>query len=239
MADDSFRHRVQDAWGTACLICERSPSEWISSDSRRLVNSLHHINGDDTDDRVANVIPLCQRCHIHVHKTDAPPYRQWHRQLPIEHRHAWNAHHKAYYEGPRLNSVQAEWFFGDDEGTPESARSHDQQSAPPDGSNETAASESDATAGTTGDRDSKPIASAVDEEPDASTSDRVRRGVDPDLNPETVSIEYTPSSGDRRRIRFVDRDDGPGWWQLEEVWTGQRWRPVGREPIMEVDITTY
>ena len=58
MADDSFRQAIQDAWGTECLICGRSPEEWITSTNRRLVNSLHHINGDDTDDRVANVIPL-------------------------------------------------------------------------------------------------------------------------------------------------------------------------------------
>jgi hypothetical protein len=66
-----------------------------------------------------------------------------------------------------------------------------------------------------------------------------RHGVDPDLDPETVSIEYVSNSGDHRRIRFVDRADGPGWWQLEETWTGQRWRPVGREPITEVKITTH
>jgi hypothetical protein len=84
------------------------------------VLSLHHVNGDDTDDHVANVIPLCQSCHVHIHKVDAPPYRQWHRQLPIEHRNAWNAHYKEYYEGPRISSGEAERLFGDGEGTPAS-----------------------------------------------------------------------------------------------------------------------
>ena len=50
---------------------------------------------------------------------DEPPYRQWHRQLPIEHRNAWNAHYKEYYEGPRISSEEAERLFGDDDGTPE------------------------------------------------------------------------------------------------------------------------
>lgn len=84
--------------------------------------SLHHVNGDDTDDRVANVIPLCQSCHVHIHKVDEPPYRQWHRQLPIEHRNAWNAHYKEYYGGPRISSEEAERLFGDDEGTPASEK---------------------------------------------------------------------------------------------------------------------
>ncbi|WP_200531407.1 hypothetical protein [Halorubrum sp. LN27] len=35
-----------------------------------------------------------------------------------------------------------------------------------------------------------------------------RRGVDSRIYFETVSIEYIPSSGDHRQIRFDDRDDG-------------------------------
>ncbi|QAU12174.1 hypothetical protein EKH57_05205 [Halorubrum sp. BOL3-1] len=65
----------------------------------------------------------------------------------------------------------------------------------------------------------------------------MRDGDDPDLDPETISIEYTPANADRRRLRFVERDDSPGWWQLDEEWTGHRWRPVGREPVTDVDIT--
>jgi len=57
--------------------------------------------------------PVCQRCHVHIYKVDKPPYRQWHRQLPIKHRNPWNGH----YEGLQLDSSQAEWFFGDDAGT--------------------------------------------------------------------------------------------------------------------------
>ena len=155
MSDSSFRQAVRDAWGTECLICGRAPEDWVNSDNRPLVNSLHHINGDDTDDRVANLIPLCQRCHIHVHKTDATPYRQWHRQLPIEHRNAWNAHHKVYYEGPRLNSAQAEWFYGDNEGTPQSARFHDKKSESPDESHETTESDTNSTSETSEDDDSE------------------------------------------------------------------------------------
>jgi len=84
--------------------------------------------------------------------------------------------------------------------------------------------------------ESDSVSNESDEDTDTTTA---RRGVDPDLDPETVSIEYAPGNADPRRIRFVNRDDGPGWWKLEEEWTGHRWRPVGRAPVTDVDITTY
>lgn len=239
MSDDSFRQAVRAAWGDECLVCGRFPDGWLNTTQGARSQdklSLHHINGDDTDDRVANVIPLCQSCHVHIHKVDKPPYRQWHRQLPIEHRNAWNAHYKEYYEGPRLNSAQAEWFFSDDEGTPESVkyRRHEptetaSDAGPADESTPTTQAATD---------DCEPC-DVADETDGAADATPPRRGVDPDLDPETVSIEYTPSNTARRRIRFVDREDGPGWWQLDEEWTGQRWRPVGRECVTDVDITTY
>ncbi len=92
---DEFRQAVYDAWGRECLICGRTPEGWLQAavgGGQQDKLSLHHLNGDDTDDRVANAIPLCQSCHVHIHRVDEPPYRQWHRQLPISDRHAWNAH---------------------------------------------------------------------------------------------------------------------------------------------------
>ena len=118
MSDGNFRQAVLAAWGDECLVRVRFPEAWLNTTSGTRYQdtlSLHHINGDDTDDRVANVIPLYQSCYIHIHKVDEHPYRQGHRQLPIEHRNAWNPHYKEYYEGPRLNSKQAGWFFGDDD----------------------------------------------------------------------------------------------------------------------------
>lgn len=40
----------------------------------------------------------------------------------IAHRHAWNAYHHEYYEGPRLTGEEAERRFGDDKGVPESVK---------------------------------------------------------------------------------------------------------------------
>lgn len=125
MRPTTLEEAIFDRWGRACVICSRTPDEWLDTDlgaRRQDKLSLHHVNGDDTDQRVENVIPLCQSCHVHVHRVDEPPYRKWHRQLPLEHRHAWNAHYSEYYEGPRLTRAEAERRFGDDAGVPESVK---------------------------------------------------------------------------------------------------------------------
>jgi hypothetical protein len=125
MRSQSLEEAVFDHWGRACVVCGRRPAEWLETNAGTRVQdklSFHHVKGDDTDDRVENVIPVCQSCHVHIHRVDEPPYRKWHRQLPIEHRHAWNAHYKEYYEGPRLSRAAAERHFGDDDGVPESVK---------------------------------------------------------------------------------------------------------------------
>ena len=96
MRSTSFEQAVFDRWGRACVVCSRTPDEWLETDlGDRSQDKLpfHHVNGDDDDDRVENVIPVCQSCHKHIHRVDKPPYRKWHRQLPIEHRNAWNEHY--------------------------------------------------------------------------------------------------------------------------------------------------
>jgi len=228
---------VHAAWKQECLVCGQSPEAWVKSETRTQTTlSLHHINGDDTDDRVANVIPLCQKCHIHIHihKVDEPPYRQWHRQLPVEHRNAWNAHYKEYSEGPRLNSKQAEWFFGDDTTRIEKYRRHERTTLGRD-----ASYDDDSTPPTL--HAVRPRESNTESDEPAVDTDtgEPSRGVNPDFDPETASIEFTPADANRHRIRFVERDDGPGWWQLHETWTGHRWRPHGRDPVTDVDITSY
>ncbi|TKX48569.1 hypothetical protein EXE41_01110 [Halorubrum sp. SD690R] len=50
-----------------------------------------------------------------------------------------------------------------------------------------------------------------------------------------MGITFVPARSPRRRIRFVERDDGPGWWRIDDEWTGCRWWPVGREPVAEVE----
>ncbi|MDL0126520.1 HNH endonuclease signature motif containing protein [Halobacterium salinarum] len=240
MSEGDFREAVYAAWGQECLVCGRSPEGWLNTtrgERRQDKLSLHHINGDDTDDRVENVIPLCQSCHVHIHKVDEPPYRQWHRQLPSEHRNAWNGHYDESYEGPRLNSKQAEWFFGDDQGTPESEKYRRHEPTTP---SQNASNSPDETT-VEPPREATTVEASVvaTEDSDNKDTTKERHGVDPDLDPETVSIEYGSPDGDRCRIRFVERDDGPGWWQRTEEWTGHRWRPTNRDPITDLNITTY
>jgi len=125
MRSKELEGAVFDRWGDACVVCSRRPEEWLETDlgeRRQDKLSFHHVNGDDTDDRVENVIPLCQSCHVHIHKVDEPPYRMWHRQLPSEHRHAWNAHYEESYDGPRLTRDEAIRRFSDEKGTPESVK---------------------------------------------------------------------------------------------------------------------
>lgn len=125
MWPESWEKAVFDRWGKACVICGRRPEEWLETDLGNRVQdklSFHHVNGNDTDDRVENVIPVCQSCHVHIHRVDDPPYRKWHRQLPLEARHPWNQFTTIPYTGPQLTREEAERRFGDDEGTPRSLK---------------------------------------------------------------------------------------------------------------------
>ncbi|MDL0127832.1 HNH endonuclease [Halobacterium salinarum] len=137
MRSEDLEEAVLDRWGNACVVCGRRPEEWLDTDlgeRRQDKLSFHHVNGDDTDDRIDNIIPLCQSCHVHIHRVDDPPYRMWHRQLPSEHRHAWNAHYEESYEGPRLTREEAVRRFSDEEGTPESVKylKHERENFDPD-----------------------------------------------------------------------------------------------------------
>lgn len=48
-----------------CDVCGATPGEDSDGDTRLL--SVHHKNGDDTDNRSENLSPLCPRCHRSVH----------------------------------------------------------------------------------------------------------------------------------------------------------------------------
>lgn len=56
--------------------------------------------------------------------------------------------------------------------------------------------------------------------------------------PDIVTIQYTVERGTRRRVRFEWRTDGPGWWRIDEEWTGCQWRPVGREVVVDLHLAT-
>lgn len=71
------RRKALEEKGEGCYICDRprdySPHQDIS---------VHHINGDDTDHRVENLLPVCQSCHKRIHRRDTGPYKKWHEMLP-------------------------------------------------------------------------------------------------------------------------------------------------------------
>ncbi len=48
------------------------------------------------------------------------------------------------------------------------------------------------------------------------------------------TIEYSPVYGSRQRIRYEPRSDESGYWRIDEVWNGCRWRIRGREPVRDV-----
>jgi len=67
--------------GDNCFICERDRDYSNQQDI-----SVHHINGDDTDHRVENLLPVCQQCHLRIHRRNEEPYSKWHEKLPEEDR---------------------------------------------------------------------------------------------------------------------------------------------------------
>ena len=53
---------------------------------------------------------------------------------------------------------------------------------------------------------------------------------------QTLEIRFTLQNGTRRRYRFEPRVAGPDWWRFEDEWTGCTWRPIGREPVRDIDV---
>ncbi len=60
-----------------------------------------------------------------------------------------------------------------------------------------------------------------------------------DTTQDEFQITYTDQSHTTRRLRFEPRDaDANEWWRIEVVWTGCRWRPVGRERVTNLSVET-
>jgi 5-methylcytosine-specific restriction endonuclease McrA len=60
---------VRKRAGGRCELCpaEHGRRHWLTGS--RVVLTVHHINGDPTDNRRLNLLALCQRCH---NKLDQP-----------------------------------------------------------------------------------------------------------------------------------------------------------------------
>ena len=48
------------------------------------------------------------------------------------------------------------------------------------------------------------------------------------------TVEFTPARGNRRRVRYEPRSNGPGHWRIDEIWNGFHWRIRGREPVRDI-----
>jgi len=53
--------------------------------------------------------------------------------------------------------------------------------------------------------------------------------------PDERVVRWTDAAGRPRRLRFCERSLG-GHDRIEETWTGDRWRTVGREVVTEVRV---
>lgn len=60
-----YRERALELYGERCLHCG-------SADQVK----VHHMDGDHDHDRRDNWVPLCQECHVSLHR-GAPPYTIW------------------------------------------------------------------------------------------------------------------------------------------------------------------
>jgi len=60
-----YREQALDLYGDRCVHCG----------SGRQVK-VHHMDGDHGHDRRDNWVPLCQECHVSLHR-GAPPYTIW------------------------------------------------------------------------------------------------------------------------------------------------------------------
>lgn len=68
-----YRQKCLDAKGTDCHVCD--------SDSAVVV---HHINGDRSDNRLENLLPVCRHCHTEIHRGNIPRWSS--KLLPREER---------------------------------------------------------------------------------------------------------------------------------------------------------
>lgn len=60
-----YREAALERYGEQCLLC--GTGERVK---------VHHMDGDHSHDRADNWVPLCQDCHLGIHK-GAPPYTIW------------------------------------------------------------------------------------------------------------------------------------------------------------------
>lgn len=65
MEGDDYRNKALRLFGEQCLQC--GSGEQVK---------VHHMDGDHAHSRRDNLVPLCQECHVQLHR-GAPPYTVW------------------------------------------------------------------------------------------------------------------------------------------------------------------
>lgn len=63
-----------------CYLCHRGPEKF------RQDLSIHHIDGDRSNNAIENLLPVCQSCHVSIHRSPTGDYAEWHEKLPEESR---------------------------------------------------------------------------------------------------------------------------------------------------------
>ncbi|TKX35471.1 HNH endonuclease [Halorubrum sp. CGM5_25_10-8B] len=113
---DKVRRQVFAQKGKRCVVCGRTQGE------RRNNLPIHHIDANTNNNNLDNLIPVCQSCHVHIHREDKPPYRFYHRQLPKAARSSWNQYEANHYDGPAISLEEAIEQFSNEIGEPSSAK---------------------------------------------------------------------------------------------------------------------
>ena len=66
------RKRILNQYGSQCAA--------LTNGQRCMTHApleVHHINGDNSDNRIENLVPLCRPHHLQMPDTFAAPYQAW------------------------------------------------------------------------------------------------------------------------------------------------------------------
>lgn len=62
----SYRDKCLDAYGEVCIICSSEQNV-----------EVHHIDGDDMNHSILNLMPVCSKCHSDIHHNEDNPFNRF------------------------------------------------------------------------------------------------------------------------------------------------------------------